>query len=145
MSLMQYRINPFVQRLLRDPSWSRQWAEEDVNKNVSEWVPQVDIHEEKEAYVLTVEVPGVDPKDIHISAEGNTLTVRGEKKYEKTVDEKSFKRVECAYGEFFRQFTLPEKVSMDEIRAKSKHGVLMVRVPKHSGSIQKSIKIDVEE
>ena len=136
-------LNPMVQQWLRDANALHSFRSEDLNKEVSEWVPNVDIHEEKNAYVLSVEIPGIDPKEIQISAEGNTLTIKGEKKYEKVADEKSFKRIESSYGRFFRQFTLPERVNMNAIVAKAKNGVLNLSIPKLPEHVEKSIKIEV--
>lgn len=142
-SVIQYRrLNPVIQQWLQGADWFRS---QEASEMVSEWVPAVDVHEEKEAYVLSVEIPGVDPKHIVVSAEGNTLTIKGEKKYESQVQEKAFKRVECRYGQFFRQFTLPERVDTHAIQAKARHGVLSLRIPKQPEHSEKTIQIQVDE
>ncbi len=136
MSLLtHYRHNPWVQLLK---------GMEEASQDVSSWLPSVDIHAEKDRYVLRMELPGVDPKDIQISAEGNTLTIKGQKSEEACCENKSKHREECVYGQFFRQFTLPERVNTSDIMAKFKHGVLTVTLLKLPQHVEKSIQIHVE-
>ncbi|NNM01689.1 MAG: Hsp20/alpha crystallin family protein [Gammaproteobacteria bacterium] len=96
----------------------------------SNWTPAVDIREEKDAFVLQADIPGVDPKDIEITMENGVLTVKGERRIEKESEEDTFKRVERAYGVFYRRFSLPETANPDAITASGNHGVLKVRIPK---------------
>ena|SRR5213594_4296243 len=84
---------------------------------VSGWFPPVDIHEEPERIVLRAELPGVGRDDIDVSVENGTLTVRGEKKYEKEVDSESAHRQERFYGSFTRSFVLPTAIDPDRIQA----------------------------
>ena len=94
------------------------------------WVPRVDIHEEKERFVVLADVPGVDPKDIDITAEKGVLTVRGERRAEKRVTDNGYERVERVSGTFLRRFTLPEGANTESIKAKQTNGVLEVTIPK---------------
>ncbi|HUI63063.1 MAG TPA: Hsp20/alpha crystallin family protein [Steroidobacteraceae bacterium] len=94
------------------------------------WVPRVDIHEEKDRFVVLADVPGVDPKDIDITAENGVLTVRGERRSEKRDTENGYERVERVTGAFLRRFTLPEGANTDSIKAKQTNGVLEVTIPK---------------
>lgn len=96
----------------------------------SNWAPAVDIREEKDAFVLQADIPGVDPKDIEITMENGVLTIKGERRVEKESEEDTFKRVERAYGVFYRRFSLPETANPDAITATGNHGVLEVRIPK---------------
>ena len=108
------------------------------------WVPKVDIKEQASEYVVYADIPGVDPKDIEIGMEGNTLTVKGEKKSLKEEKDQHFYRLERTNGKFYRQFTLPENVDADNIRAKAKQGVLAIYVPKAQAKNQQR-KIMIEE
>ena len=96
----------------------------------SSWAPAVDIHETSDALVLRADLPGVDPKDVDIQVENNTLTLRGERKFESDVKEENYQRVERVYGSFVRSFTLPRTVDADKVEAAYRHGVLEVRLPK---------------
>ena len=96
------------------------------------WVPRVDIHEEKDRFVVLADVPGVDPKDIDITAENGVLTIRGERRVEKKeTDKNGYERVERTSGSFLRRFTLPESANTETIKAKQANGVLEVSIPKH--------------
>lgn len=94
------------------------------------WVPRVDIHEEKERFVVLADVPGVEPKDIDITAENGVLTVRGERRSEKRETENGYERIERVSGSFVRRFKLPEDANTESITAKQTNGVLEVTIPK---------------
>ncbi|MFP4244636.1 MAG: Hsp20/alpha crystallin family protein, partial [Ectothiorhodospira sp.] len=97
---------------------------------VSDWVPAVDIREEKDAYVLHADVPGVDPKAIEVHMENGVLTIRGDRKEESTEERENYKRVERVRGSFYRRFSLPDTADAERISARSVNGVLEVRIPK---------------
>ena len=107
------------------------------------WVPAVDIYEGKDELVAQVDLPGVEEKDIDIRVENNTLTIRGERKFEKNVNEENYLRVERAYGSFTRTFSLPNTVNAEAIRAEYNQGVLKVHMPKREESKPKQVKISV--
>lgn len=94
------------------------------------WAPKVDIKEEEKEFVVFADIPGVDPNEIEIEMDGNTLTVKGERKTEQEVKQKNYYRLERKTGKFFRQFTLPESVDSSKISAKAKNGVLAIHLPK---------------
>jgi HSP20 family protein len=96
----------------------------------SAWTPAVDIFDTEEAIVLKAELPGLAAEDIDIEIDDNVLTLRGERRFQETVDEGRFYRLERAYGHFQRSVTLPQGVKADEISADFENGVLSVRVPK---------------
>ena len=106
------------------------------------WVPRVDIHEEKDRFVVLADVPGVDPKDIDITAENGVLTVRGERRSEKRETENGYERVERVSGAFLRRFTLPEGANTESIKAKQTNGVLEVTIPKTPAIQPRRISID---
>ncbi len=107
----------------------------------SSWTPAVDIYETEHEIVLSAEVPGIDEKDIEIKVEENTLTLRGERKFEKETQEENFHRIERAYGSFFRSFSLPHYVDQTKIKAEHEHGVLKVVLPKKSESKPRKVTI----
>jgi HSP20 family protein len=106
------------------------------------WVPRVDIHEEKDRFVVLADVPGVDPKDIDITADNGVLTVRGERKAEKRETDNGYERIERVAGTFLRRFTLPEGANTDEIKAKQTNGVLEVTIPKTAAVQPRRISVD---
>ena len=106
------------------------------------WVPRVDIHEEKDRFVVLADVPGVEPKDIDITAENGVLTVRGERRAEKRETENGYERVERVSGTFLRRFTLPEGANTESIKAKQTNGVLEVTIPKTPAVQPRRISID---
>ena len=109
---------------------------------VSDWVPSVDIKEDKDAYEVSADVPGVDPKGIDVSLEEGVLTVKGERKAENKDEGKGYTRTERVYGNFSRRFTLPDTVDADNISAKTEHGVLTLRIPKKEKALPKKIAVE---
>ena len=107
------------------------------------FVPAVDIYEDPKKVVLKLEVPGIEEKDLDIRVENNTLTVKGERKFEKEDKEESFHRIERRYGSFYRAFTLPSTVDTEHVQAKYNAGVLKLELLKKSEAQPKQIKINV--
>jgi HSP20 family protein len=95
----------------------------------------------KNALVVKADLPDIQEKDIDIRVENNTLTIRGERKFQKEVNEDNYLRVERAYGTFTRSFSLPNKVNTEGIHAEYRNGVLTVNMPKREESKPKQIKI----
>ena len=94
------------------------------------WAPSVDIYENKDQIVLEAELPGMNQEDFDLSIENNVLTLRGERKFEKTAESDNYHRVERSYGAFTRSFTLPQTVSAEGASAEYNNGVLRVTLPK---------------
>jgi HSP20 family protein len=92
--------------------------------------PTLDIGANDKEYAISIEVPGVEQKDIKIEIADNTLTIRGEKKQEKEEKEKNYYRMERSYGAFQRVLSLPEDADQDSIKAKFKNGVLNITMPR---------------
>jgi HSP20 family protein len=107
------------------------------------WTPAVDIFETEHALVLKAELPDMQEKDIDVRVENNTLTLSGERKYEKDFTEENALRTERYYGTFSRTFTLPNTVNLEAIQAEYKNGVLTVKLPKLEEAKPKQIKIAV--
>lgn len=105
------------------------------------FAPSIDISETEQEYVIDVEIPGMDKKDIDLNVENNTLTISGERKFEKKEDNKQYHRVESHYGSFSRSFTLPENVDTETVHASYKNGILTITVKKSEKSMKKQIEI----
>ncbi len=98
--------------------------------SISQWTPAVDIHEEDDRFVITADVPGVEPDAIEVTTVEGALAISGERKYEREAGEGNQRRTERVYGNFYRRFTLPDTADVEHIDAQSKHGVLEVTIPK---------------
>jgi HSP20 family protein len=107
------------------------------------FVPAVDVYEDDKKVTLKLEVPGVEEKDLDVSVENNTLTVKGERKFEAEEKEENFHRIERRYGSFFRAFTLPSTVDTEHIKAAYNAGVLKLELTKKPEAQPKQIKINV--
>ena len=94
------------------------------------WAPALDISERKDAYLVTVELPGLKPEDLDITMEDGLLTIQGERQFTSESSEQQYHRVERRYGTFRRSITLPAHVTADGIQASSEDGVLQILVPK---------------
>jgi HSP20 family protein len=105
------------------------------------WMPALDIYEGKDTFVISVELPGIEPADVDISVEDSTLTIRGERKFYQEVDEDSFHRVERRYGAFSRSLSLPQTANANAIEATFDRGVLTVEIPKVEEAKPKKITV----
>jgi HSP20 family protein len=105
------------------------------------WAPALDISERKDAYLVTVEVPGVEPEDLDITMEDGLLTIKGERQFTSESSEQQFHRVERRYGAFRRSITLPAQVQADQIEATFDNGVLQIVVPKAEEAKPKRIQV----
>lgn len=106
----------------------------------SSFYPSVDIAEDDKRIVLKTDLPGVEEKDIKVTVDDGTLTLSGERKFEKETKEENFHRVERRYGSFTRSFAIPEAVDTEKISAGYKKGVLEVTLPK-TESKEKKVKV----
>jgi HSP20 family protein len=105
--------------------------------------PAVDVEETPDGYVFHADLPGVDAKDVKITVNGDTLTLRGERKREEKKTEGSLHRFERSYGVFERAFTLGTPVRPDQVKASYKNGVLEIRVPKAEEAKSREIEVQV--
>lgn len=108
------------------------------------WVPPVDILENENELVVKADVPDVKFEDIDVRLENGTLTIRGERKFEKMATEKGgWHRMERSYGTFERSFTLPETVDPEHVKADYKNGTLTVTLPKKEIAKPRQVKVEV--
>jgi len=133
---IQDRMNRLFEQTL-----SRSRAEEGIA--ASTWSPAVDIYETPESIVMKAELPSLSREDIEIHIRDNTLTLRGERRFAKEVQQETYLRIERAYGAFQRSFTLPATIQQDKIRAVFRDGVLELTLPKAEEAKPKKVAIEV--
>jgi HSP20 family protein len=133
---LQDRMN----RLVRD-SFGAEGREEALTSTT--FAPPVDVYEDEHNVTLKIEVPGIDEKDIDVRIENHTLTVHGERKFEKEEKEENYRRVERQYGSFTRTFSLPNTIDQESVQADYDKGVLKIKLAKKAEAKPKQIKVNV--
>jgi HSP20 family protein len=108
------------------------------------WTPACDIYETDKEIVVKAELPGVKKEFVNVSIENNLLTIQGERKFEEETKKENYHRVERAYGEFLRTFTLPAFVDTAKINAEFKDGILLLTLPKREEAKPKQIEVKVK-
>jgi HSP20 family protein len=108
------------------------------------WAPAVDIYETENELVLKADLPDVDLKDIDVRVENQTLTISGERKFEKNDSTKGYHRIERSYGTFVRSFSVPTAFDTENIAADFKNGVLSVTLPKKEAAKPRQVKVEVK-
>ena len=111
--------------------------------SITTWAPAVDIFETEHELVVKADLPDIKPEELDIRVENNILTIRGERKFEKKVNESNYLRVERTYGSFSRSFSLANTVNPEGIKAEYQNGVLTLVVPKREEAKPKQIKVNV--
>ena len=125
----------------RSPVRLAEGQEEQIT--VPEWAPLVDISEDDKEYLIKAELPEVKKEDVRVTAEEGTLTIMGERKFEKEGKGKKYHRVERAYGSFGRTFSLPDDASPGKVTAEFKDGVLAVHLAKNEKTKPQQIEVKV--
>jgi HSP20 family protein len=139
MSLSHY--DPLANLRLFEDAFTRMLSEPQTNRP---WAPAVDIYETENELVLKADLPDVDLKDIDVRVENQTLTISGERKFEKQDAGKGYHRIERNYGSFVRSFTLPNTFDTEHITADFKNGVLSVTLPKKEAAKPRQVKVEVK-
>ena len=137
-----FRSNPLQEQLNR--LFNESFERSAENSSLTTWAPAVDIYETEQELVVKADLPDVKPEELDIRVENNILTIRGERKFEKKVNEDNYLRVERAYGAFSRSFSLANTVNTEAIKAEYKNGVLTLTIPKREEAKPKQIKVNVE-
>jgi HSP20 family protein len=127
---------------LFDRFWENDFPE--MPALMGSWAPAVDVSEAKDSVTVKAEVPGMDPKDIQVSLQDGTLTLKGEKKQSKEEKDEHYYRSERSYGAFVRTVRLPAAVDAAKVAATFKNGLLTVTLPKAPGAKGTSIPIKTE-
>ena len=110
-----------------------------------EWLPKVDVYENRENLVLEAELPGMSRDDFELSIENNVITLSGQRKFEKRAEGDNYHRVERSYGSFTRSFTLPQTVTADGAKAEFNNGILTVTLAKREETKARKIEISGED
>ena len=143
MNLVRFEPWSLFDQLHRDLDRATPRAMSTADGNsVSDWLPPVDIVEQKDHFLVRADVPGVDPADIEVSMEKGVLSVSGERKAEDRSDVDGVQRYERVTGRFYRRFTLPESAAADGITAKSAKGILEITIPKQPAVQARRISVE---
>jgi HSP20 family protein len=119
-------------RMLNEPRGARPWS------------PSVDIYETENELVLKADLPDVKLEDIQVGVENQTLTLKGERKFEEDDSIRGHHRIERHYGAFVRSFTVPATVDPEKVAAEYKNGVLTVKLPRKEAAKPRQVKIEVK-
>jgi HSP20 family protein len=136
--------------VVHDPFSGLRLFEDAVTRLMSEaranrpWSPSVDIFETEDALKLKADLPEVKIEDIDVRVEDQTLTLRGQRKFEKDDNIKGYHRIERGYGEFVRSFAVPSTVDTEHVQADYKNGVLTVTLPKKEAAKPRQVKVVVQ-
>jgi len=114
----QYEIHTLFDELIHRP-WGR-----------AQWCPPVDIRETRESFVIEIDLPGVEPDEVHITAEGKTLTIEGRRKLRPCDDDRTIHLCERPDGDFARMFEFGETLENETIESRWHNGVLTLTIPK---------------
>ena len=137
--------------LTHDPFQGLRIFEDAVNRMMSEprasrpWSPAVDVIESENELILKADLPGVNQEEIDVQVERQTLTLRGERKFEKEQNADGYHRIERSYGSFVRSFTVPSTVDTEKVSAEYKSGVLTVRLPKKEAAKPRQVKVQITD
>src|ERR1051326_3186821 len=137
MSLSNF--DPIANLRVFEDAFSRMLSEPQANRP---WAPAVDIYETENELVLTADLPGVELNDIDVRVENQTLTVSGERKFERKDNNQGYHRIERSYGNFSRSFAVPNTFDTEKIAAEYQNGVLIVRLPKKEAAKPRQIKVE---
>jgi len=131
-------------RIFRE-AFSPLFSEREAELSTRAWAPAVDIFETESNIVLKAELPGVEPKDVEVRVEDNTLYLKGQRKFEKETKEENYHRIERSYGSFARSFALPNSIDGEKVAAEYKDGLLTLTLPKREEAKPKTIRINVSK
>jgi HSP20 family protein len=110
---------------------------------VAEWSPRVDICEDEREYSIRAELPGLKKEEVKVTVENGVLSISGERKYEKEDKNRKYHRIERAYGNFLRSFSIPDDADASKVSAEFKDGVLDVHLAKDEKAKPKAIEVKV--
>jgi HSP20 family protein len=133
------RIDPFRELASFFENWAAPTGKDQLAAGT--FVPPVDVYEDEQNLVLKLEVPGVNEEDLNVSLENDTLTIQGERKFEKEEKEENFHRIERRYGMFTRTFKLPTTVDAEKVGANYEKGILKITLAKRAEAKPKQIKV----
>ena len=135
---LQHTLGSFFGR-----SQTRRPEGQEETMRVADWTPLVDISEDAKEYLIKAELPEVKKEDVKITMEDGTLTIMGDRKFEKEENGRKYHRVERAYGSFGRSFSLPDDASPAKVTADFKDGVLKVHLAKNEKARPQQVEVSV--
>lgn len=136
VAVLQNRLNSIFSDFARSDGETEALA-------MGSFIPPVDIYEDNQQLTLKLEVPGIPENNLDVRVENQTLTVRGERSFDKNEKEENFHRIERRYGSFTRSFTLPQTVDTNSIRASYEHGVLTIHLAKKEAAKPRQVKVEI--
>jgi HSP20 family protein len=136
MTTIRREMDRLFDRFL-EPTW-------DTFEATGEWMPKLDVTETKDAVVVKAEVPGVEPKELQVTVQGDILVIKGEKEETKEEKDERVHRMERSYGAFTRAVRLPTPVNAEKVDASFKNGVLTITLPKTPEAKGTMIPVKVE-
>ncbi len=136
VAVLQNRLNSIFSEFARPEGEQESLA-------MGSFVPPVDVYEDAHELVLKLEVPGIKQSDLDVRVENQTLTVKGERKFETNEKEENFHRIERRYGSFTRSFTLPPTVDTGAVKAGYEQGVLTISLAKKEAAKPKQVKVEI--
>lgn len=140
LNRMQNEINHFFRH--NGSSFTPALFDDTESWQATDWAPLVDIKEDDNQYIVTADIPGVDPKNIEAYMENGLLTIKGKRQSETEEKTGNYRLKECSYGEFERTFRLPESADSKQIKAKNKNGVLTLTIGKKATAKPQRIAIE---
>ena len=129
-------VLPFEMFRSFGPTFDKHWP-------FAAWTPPCDIYETEKEIVLKMELPEMRKENVHVTLKNNVLTLRGERKFEETINRENYHLIERKCGEFIRNFTLPTFVEGSKVVAEFKEGMLAVRLPKEAVGVPRQIEVKV--
>jgi len=133
------RIDPFRELASFFENWAAPTGKDQLAAGT--FVPPVDVYEDEQNLILKLEIPGVNEEELNVSLENDTLTIQGERKFEKEEKEENFHRIERRYGMFTRTFKLPTTVDAEKVDANYEKGILKIALAKRAEAKPKQIKV----
>ena len=137
---MSSHNDPLANMRLFEDAFTRMLSEPRVGRP---WSPAVDIYETENDLVLKADLPDVDLSDIDVRVENQTLTIKGERKFNQEEATKGFHRIERSFGKFVRSFTVPPTLDTESVAAAYRNGVLTVTLPKKEAAKPRQVKVEV--
>ena len=111
----------------------------------TDWLkPTLDVGASDKEYTISVELPGVDEKDVQLELINDTLKIKGDKKQQKEEKEKNYYRMERSYGSFQRVLSLPEDADQDNIKAVYKNGIMNITIPRKAAPKTEVKQIEIK-
>lgn len=137
-----YSVLTDINRLLEKTLFPQtEGSADNSSLETSQWSPAVDLKEEKDKFIIKVDVPGVEKENVIVSMEKGIISIQGERRAEKKEEDINYYRIERVYGRFHRRFSLPPTANEEDISAHMSNGVLEITIPKKEAVKSKAIEI----